>query len=188
LNWLDIVLVLIFAVSFASGLAKGFAKLAVGLFCAIAGFLCALWFYGAAGSFLLPYVSHGGIANFIGFLAIFVGILLVGALTGKLLSIVFKWAGLSWLDRLLGGVFGLLRGLVLAIALVLALLAFSPKPPPQSVVGSRLAPYMIDTARICAHLAPREVREAVLDSYEKVRQAWEELLEKVRREKAGRSI
>ncbi len=188
MNWLDIVLLLVLAASFVSGVAKGFAKLAIGLASAILGFLFALWFYGTAGSFLLPYVSHKGIANFIGFVAIFTGILVLGALTGKLLGILFKWVGLSWLDRLLGGVFGLLRGVVFAIALVLALLAFSPNPPPRSVVESRLAPYVIDTARICANLAPREVREAVSESYQKVKDAWAELMEKVHKGKTDRSI
>jgi membrane protein required for colicin V production len=188
LNWLDFVLILVFVISFVAGIAKGFARLAVGLISAILGFLFALWFYGAAGSFLLPYVSHRGIANFLGFVATFVVVLLAGALAGKLLSMMFKWAGLSWLDRLLGGVVGLLRGLVLAIALVLALMAFTPKPPPRSVVESHLAPYVIDTARICAYLAPREVREAVAESYQKVKDAWAELLEKVREGKAGRAI
>jgi membrane protein required for colicin V production len=188
LNWLDFVLVLIFVISLASGVAKGFAKLAVGLISAILGFLLALWFYGAAGSFLLPYVSHKGIANFLGFAAIFAGVLIAGAFAGKLLSVLFKWAGLSWLDRLLGGVFGLLRGLLLAIALVLALMAFTPKPPPRSVVESRFAPYVIDAARVCAYLAPREVRQAVSESYQKAKDAWAELMEKVRKGKQDRRL
>jgi len=188
LNWLDLVLILIFAASVVAGLVKGFAKEAIGLAAAITGFLCALWFYGAAGSFLLPYVSHKGIANFIGFLLIFVAFLILGALTGKLLSVMLKWAGLSWLDRLLGGVFGLVRGLVAAIALVLALLAFSPTPPPRSVVVSRVAPYVIDAAHICAYMAPREVREGVTDSYTKVKDAWAEFLEKVQQEKDSRRM
>ncbi len=188
MNWLDIVLVLISVASLVSGFAKGFAKLAVGLVAAITGFLCALWFHGSVASFLLPYVSHRSIANFLGFIGIYLLFVIVGALAAKLLGMLFKWAGLSWLDRLLGGVFGLLRGLVLGVALVLALLAFSPKPPPQSVVHSRLAPSLIDTARVCAHLAPREVREAALDSYEKVKQAWDSLVEKVRGAKEDRQI
>ena len=153
---------------------------------AIAGFLCALWFYGAAGSFLLPYVSHGRIANFIGFVVIFVAFLILGALVGKLLSVALKWVGLSWLDRLLGGAFGMVRGLVIGIALVLALLAFSPTPPPRAVVGSRLAPYVIEAANVCAYLAPREVREGVRDSYAKVKDVWDQFLQKVQREKEGR--
>jgi membrane protein required for colicin V production len=187
-NWLDIVLVLVFIASVASGFVKGFAKLAVGLAAAIAGLLCALWFYGSAGSFLLPYVSHRGIANFLGFAAIFLLFVIVGGIIGKVLGMLFKWAGLSWLDRLLGSVFGLLRGLLLGVALVLALLAFSPKPPPQSVVRSRFAPYLIDTARVCAHLAPREVRDAALESYEQVKQVWEGLVKKVRGAREDPSI
>ena len=44
---------------------------------------------------------------------------------------LFKWTGLSWLDRLLGGVFGLVRGSVIAVAFVAVLLAFTAKPLPQ---------------------------------------------------------
>jgi membrane protein required for colicin V production len=185
LNWLDVVLLLIFGLSVVGGIAKGFARLVVGFVAAILGFLCGLWFYGSAGGFLLPYVSHKGIANFIGFLLIFLGVVLLGALVGRLLGMMLKWAGLSWLDRLLGGVFGLLRGLVFAIALVLALLAFTPKPPPRSVVESRMAPYVIEAANLCANLAPREVREGAVESYEKVKEAWAEML---RKRPAGRSI
>ncbi len=178
MNWLDIVLLLILVLSVISGIAKGSAKLVVGFVAAIFGFLCGLWFGGAAGSFLLPYVSHKGIANFIGFLLVFFGVILLGALVGKILSMLLKWAGLSWLDRLLGGVFGILRAVVFAIALVFALMAFSPKPPPASVVRSRLAPYVIDAAHFCAYVAPREVKDAVRDSYDKVRKAWDEAVGK----------
>jgi membrane protein required for colicin V production len=188
LNWLDLVFLLLFALSVATGIAKGFAKQVVGFLAAILAFLLALWFYGAVGSFLLPYVSHQRVANFLGFMAIVVAVSVLGAVLGKLLSLLLKWAGLSWLDRLLGAVFGVLRGLVFAIALVLALLAFTPKPPPRSVVQSRFAPYVIDAAHACAYLAPREVREAVTESYTKVRDAWDEFLKKVQKDKADRTI
>jgi membrane protein required for colicin V production len=186
LNWLDFVLILILVISAVCGIAKGFAKLVIGLLAAVAGLLCGLWFYGAAGGFLLPYVSHKGIANFIGFFLIFLGVVLLGALVGKLLGLMLKWAGLSWLDRLMGGVFGLLRGLVFAIALVLALLAFSPNPPPRSVVQSRLAPYVIDAAHLCANLAPRDVKDRAAQSYEKVKEAWTEMIRKARPAAASR--
>jgi membrane protein required for colicin V production len=185
-NWLDVVLLLILGLSVVGGFAKGFARLVVGFVAAILGFLCGLWFYGSVGAFLLPYVSHRGIANFIGFLLIFLGVVLLGALVGRLLGMLLKWVGLSWLNRLLGGVFGFLRGLVLGIALVLALLAFTPKPPPRSVVESRIAPYVIEAANLCARLAPREVREGVVESYEKVKEAWAKMLQKEL--PAGRSI
>jgi membrane protein required for colicin V production len=185
LNWLDIVLLLIFCLSIASGFAKGFAKLLVGLVAAILGLLCGLWFYGAAGAYLLPYVSHKGVANFLGFLLIYFAVVLAGAVVGKLLSMALKWVGLSWFDRLLGGVFGLVRGLVFAITVVLALMAFSPQPPPASVVRSRLAPYVIGAANICSYMAPNEVREGVRRSYDEIREAWREMLDKTNRRERG---
>lgn len=174
MNWLDIALVAILGLSVVGGFVKGSARLVVGMVAAILGLLCGLWFGGTAGAFLVPYVSHRGIANFLGFLLVLFGVILLGALLGKLLSVMLKWAGLSWLDRLLGAVFGLVRGLVFAIALMLALMAFSPQPPPSSVVHSRLAPYVIDAARLCANLAPRQVKDAIRNSYEKIRKAWSE--------------
>jgi membrane protein required for colicin V production len=174
LNWLDIALLAILGLSVVGGFVKGSARLVVGIVAAIMGLLCALWFGSATGAFLLPYVSYKGIANFIGFMLVLLGVMILGALLGKLLSVMLKWAGLSWLDRFLGAVFGLLRGLVFAIALVLALMAFSPRPPPRAVVQSRLAPYVIEAARLCAYLAPRQVKDAVRDSCEKVRKTWAE--------------
>jgi membrane protein required for colicin V production len=185
LNWLDLVLLLVFAVSIASGVAKGFAKLLVGLAAAVLGILCGLWFYGLAGAFLLPYVSHKGIANFLGFVIVFLAVSLVGAVVGKLLSVVLKWAGLSLFDRVMGGVFGLVRGLVVAIALVLALMAFTPEPPPRAVVASRLAPYVISAANMCSYLAPNEVREGFQRSYERIREAWRDVLDKTKERGRG---
>jgi len=181
LNWLDIVLIAILAVSIIGGILKGFAKLVIGLLAAVAALLCGLWFYGTAGAWLRPYVSYPGLANFIGFVLIFAGILLAGALLGALLSKALKWAGLSWADRALGGIFGLARGMIVAIALVLALMAFTRHPPPQSVVRSRLAPYVIGAAHVCAQIAPHEVREAVEDSYARARGLWDDMLHKAQR-------
>ncbi len=104
--------------------------------------------------------------------------MILGGLLGRLLAMLFKWVGLSWLDRLLGGVFGLVRGALVAAVVVMALLAFAPAPPPRSVVGSRIAPYAMDAARVMAALAPRELRDGVRQGYEKVKQIWSDTLKK----------
>ena len=75
---------------------------------------------------------------------------MVGAIVGRILAKFFKWVGLSWLDRLLGGAFGVVRGFVIAAAMVTVLLAFAPSPPPPSVVDSRLLPYVINVSDVLA--------------------------------------
>lgn len=178
MNWLDIVLAIILVASVAAGFAKGLARTVVGFVACIAGLLFGLWFHGTAGAFLIPYVSSRGIANCIGFFLVFFGAMLLGALLGRLLAMMFKWAGLSWLDRLLGGAFGLVRGALVSAVIVMALLAFTSTPPPASVVGSRLAPYVMDVARVMAAAAPRELRDGVRKGYEKVKQVWSDTLKK----------
>jgi membrane protein required for colicin V production len=171
-NWLDIVLILIVGFSVIGGIAAGFARVGIGVASAVLGVLLGIWFYGTAGSYLTPYVSSKAVADFLGFVIVFVLCLVAGGLIGKALGALFKWAGLSWFDRFLGGAVGLVRGLLAGVALVLALVAFSPKPPPRAVVDSHYAPYFIEAANVCTVLAPRELKDAFYSSYEKVKQIW----------------
>jgi len=183
MNWLDVLLLLILAASVVTSFSTGLAREVVGLFSMIAALVLAIWFYGTAGSFLRPYVSAPGIANFCGFLIVFCGVLILGALIGKLLSRMMKVAGLSFVDRLLGAGFGAVRGLLVSIALVLALLAFTPgKSPPNAVVHSRVAPYVIDAARVVAAVAPHELKDGFRKSYEQVKSIWGTALKKGIRE------
>jgi len=172
-TWLDIVLLVAAAWSVAAALARGFSREFIGLVAAVAGFLGGLWFYGPAGAFLLPYVNSPGIAHLCGFLIVFIGVILLGALLGYLLGKVIQWAGLSWFDRLLGAGFGLVRAVVIAIALVMAITAFTPgKDPPRAVLRSRLAPYVIDSAHVLSGLAPRELELEFRKRYAQIKKTW----------------
>ncbi len=174
MNWIDILLLLVIGFSVLSGFTAGFARVGVGFIATILGIFLGFWCYGVVAAYLLDYVSSHAIANLIGFFVIFIGIVLIGAVIGHLLARLFKWIGLSWLDRLLGAGFGFVRGVVIAVALVTVLLAFAPAPPPRSVVESKLMPYMIDASNILALLTPREVKDAFRDTKEKVKKIWSE--------------
>jgi membrane protein required for colicin V production len=171
-NWLDIVLILIIASSVFSGFARGLARLVVGMVATILAILLAIWFYGSVGTFFQDYVSSRSVSNILGFMVIFGGILIIGSLVSMLLAKLFKWVGLGWLDRLLGGAFGLLRGVLVSIVVIMILMAFSAHPPPQSVLNSRIAPYVVDAASVLSTIAPRELREGYRDSYDRVKKAW----------------
>jgi len=184
-NWLDYLLAALVAASLLAGFLKGLARSLIGLVAVVVGFLCGLWFYGVAGAFFYEYLSSRQLAHFLGFLIIFFAVVLLGALLAGLLARLLKWAKLGWLDRLMGGAFGLLRGVLLAAALVLAIMAFAPKPPPRSVAGSRLAPYMLEAGRLIVALAPYEVRHSFQLSYERLKEFGADVLNKPAREMRG---
>ena len=73
MNWLDILLGVILLLSLASSFRKGFSREIIGLVFSVVALFSGIWFYGSAGSFLLPYVSAPGVAHFCGFILVFLG-------------------------------------------------------------------------------------------------------------------
>jgi len=173
-NWLDYFLLFLAAGFAIHGVSRGFTRQLIGLGAMVLGLLLASWFYGTAGSFLIPYVSHRGIANLLGFLAVFVGVQAAGGLLAWLVAKLLKTVGLSWVDRLLGLAFGLFKAALAAVVLVMALSAFSIKPLPESVAASKFAPWLVEAGRVTVLLAPKEVRDGFGRSYEALKKFWNE--------------
>lgn len=177
MNWLDYVLLAILLFSVAMSARKGFSREIIGLAAALFALVLGMWFYGLAGSFLIPYVSSPRVANLIGFLLVVFAVLLCGSMLGWIVNRFLRTVGLSFFDRLLGAAFGLVRGLLVAIALLTAFMAFGPhvdsKTVSSSVIHSRIAPYVLHASRVCVAMAPMELKSSFLKQYGQVKSLWE---------------
>lgn len=173
MNWLDYCLLAILLISTWMSARKGFSREVIGLAAALFGLVLGMWFYGLAGSFLLPYVSSARVANLLGFLLVFCGVLLLGALLGWIVNRFLRTVGLSFFDRLLGAGFGVARGLLVAIALLTAYMAFGPEVDSQTVsqsmLNSRIAPYVLDASHVFVSIAPMELKSGFLRQYAQVK-------------------
>lgn len=174
MTWVDLLLIVIIGSSAISGISAGFARAGIGTAATLIGIFAGLWCYGIAGAYVLDYVSSRAIANLIGFFSIYIGIVVAGGILGRLLAKAFKWIGLSWFDRLLGGAFGAVRGLIIAVALTTVLMAFAPNPPPRSIVESKMMPYVVDASNVLSYLTPHEVKDAFRETKEKVKRIWQD--------------
>jgi membrane protein required for colicin V production len=178
MNWLDIVLALILAVSVASSFRKGLSREVIGLVSVVLALVLGIWFYGTAGAYLSPLISSHTAANFAGFWVVFCGVMLMGGLVSFIVGKFLRVTGLSIIDHALGAAFGLARGIIVTIALIMGMMAFSRGgTPPAAVVGSRLAPYVVDAARFFAGMAPHELKEGFRKSYAQVEAAWSNALD-----------
>jgi membrane protein required for colicin V production len=174
MNWLDIVLVLILAASVVTSFRKGLSREIIGLVSVCLALLLGLWFYAWAGGYLQPYLSSRAAADFAGFAMVFCGVLLVGSLLSLLVGKFLKVTGLSLFDHTLGAVFGMARGMLISVALITAMMAFtSGDGAPASVVHSRMAPYVVGAARVVAAMAPHELNDGFRKTYLRVKLAWE---------------
>jgi len=179
MNWLDAVLLFILAASIVTSFRKGLTREVIGLGSVVVALILGIELYGSAGSLVASYVSTPEAANFAGFFLVFFGVLLVGAMVSYVLGKFLRVTGLSFVDHALGAGFGAVRGLLIAVALIMGIMAFSPSnQAPQSVVQSRTAPYVVDAARAVAAVAPHELKEGFRKTYAEVKTIWGKTLDK----------
>jgi membrane protein required for colicin V production len=173
MNWLDIILCIALLVCVVNGFRRGFSRQLIGLASGVLALMLGMFFYGTAGSWLIPYVSSPVFAKAAGFILVFGGVLALGALVSFIIGRFIKVTGLSFFDHVLGAGFGALRWAVLVIAIVMCAMAFSRgDQPPAAIVESRVAPYVVGMARAVASVAPYDLKEGFHKTYEQVRGAW----------------
>lgn len=171
-NWFDIVLILIMLWSALTGLRAGFARVVIGFVAAIAGLLAGFWCYRILAAKLMPWVQTVTAANILGFLLIFVGVLILGSIISAFISQFFNWIGLSSFNRLLGGLAGIARGAVVIAALVDVVVAYSPSPVPAFLQKSRVLPYTLQISSWVVTLAPRELKDIYTEQMDNLKQLW----------------
>jgi membrane protein required for colicin V production len=98
---------------------RGFVRVLASLAAWVVGVLAAIRFSPLVGTILPDVGESPAVRYVVAFAIILVLALIVGALIGFLVSRLARAAGLGFLDRLLGAVFGVARGILIAVLLVL---------------------------------------------------------------------
>jgi len=128
MNWLDLAMLGLVLLSVVIGLVRGFVQEALSL----ATWVLAIWLglsFAADLAALLPAgIENARLRLIIGFAALFIVTLLAGAVLNTLAGHLVKYTGIGGTDRLLGVLFGAVRGvLVLAALAMLAELTALPQ-------------------------------------------------------------
>ena len=119
LNWADGVIVLILSSSVLVGLLRGFVREATSVAFWVVGLWAAWHFEPMVEPHLGGLLADPHVAPLVGRLAILTAVLAVGWLVGLLLDHFLSSAGLRPVDRMIGLVFGVVRGTVLVALLVI---------------------------------------------------------------------
>lgn len=115
----DLVVIAIVAVSVGISIWRGMVREVLALASWIGAFWIAKELAGFAATWLPDSITNPGVRLMLGFIAVMLASLLVFSLTGMLIVHLVKVAGLTASDRMLGAAFGLLRGVLIAVTVVL---------------------------------------------------------------------
>jgi membrane protein required for colicin V production len=155
----DWAIVGILAISVIAAFIHGFFVEIFSLVGLIAGVLLAGMYYGPVAAILGRFITAPAIASAGAFVVIAIAVMIAASLIGRVLRSVFRRVGLGWMDRLAGGAFGAIKGYLLVMLAVTALLAFFPRQP--WLQQSQLAPYFVIGAHGSAGFLPNGLGERV---------------------------
>ena len=139
----DIVVCSILGLSLLSSLFKGFVKEVFSFLSYLGGFLLAIKYQGKFAQVLMENISSKPIAKVIAFVTIYVLTYIIISLMGKVIrGMLVSGTKLSMFDRLMGGIVGFGRGMVIVIAVTFPL-QFFPEIMRTVTKGSETIPYLV---------------------------------------------
>ena len=124
LSWIDIIAGIILIVFFILGIKRGLIKEVTELLGLAGGLFCGVFFEDIFEPVVAKYLGTFPGIQIITFLIIFFIVAIFFILIGKLLGRFIKFMGLETTDKMLGGVFGMLKVLIGVILICMVLFIF----------------------------------------------------------------
>ncbi len=160
-NLLDIIIISLLVLLFVRGLMAGFFKSGFSMLAVIGGFYVATYYYDEVLDLVAHLAPDMKFSNMLSFAAVFLAVYLVirilGSSLGKLIDSGFFG---NW-DRILGGVLGLAKGVLVASFLTVALTNLLP-PESSLLRNSTLRSYSIPICYGIIKLVPEKFRREFL--------------------------
>ena len=158
MEYVDYAVLGIIIVSILVGSLRGFIKEVFSLAVWAAAFLVAFQYSGALAMMLESHIELPSARTSLAFAGLFLSVLLVGGLITFLVGKLVEKTGLSGTDRLLGGVFGAFRGLIL-ILFIMLVAGLTPVPQDPWWQQSRSIQSLLPLAEWSAKFLPDYILE-----------------------------
>jgi membrane protein required for colicin V production len=176
LNIFDYVIAAIVIYCVIRGIFRGIIKEASSIIGVLAGLYAAYTYHPNLSQDLAGFKNlfpTGEYLNIISFLILFsVVFLMVGAL-GILIRYLLKIVFMSWVDKVFGGVFGFIRGFLIASMLVLVLTTFLPSGA-TVIRESVFCPYVSVASIVMSRFAGNAMRYQFNEKMGKAKKSWDD--------------
>ena len=156
MNSFDLAIVVVVLISTLIGVYRGFIRETLSLIAWILAFWVAFTYAETFSPVLSPYLSSSSLRTAVSFLVLFVAAVILFSLVSFLVGRLFADSVIRGTDRILGGLFGVLRALVIVAAFILAAgLTSMPNAPwwREAVLARHMKPVVV----LIRELLPNDV-------------------------------
>lgn len=169
MNWLDILLLLPLLVGLVRGLMRGLITEIIAILAIILGVVGArLWATKFSAWLLLQFAWPEAVCHVVAYSLLFLAIAIVLNIMGRLLSKLLRAIQLGFINRLLGGVFGMVKWLVVVLVVVFCINMldsyFHFLDNSEVVKTSTLYRPFVQTAEQIAHTFPNVADSVIIQS------------------------
>jgi len=161
-NWVDIVVISTIGFSALLAFMRGLVREVLGIGAWLAAGFIAAWAFPFVRGRFHQLIGSGDVADVAGFGAVFLIALLALSLLSGVLSGMVRTSMLGGIDRTLGVVFGLVRGVgVVVVAYIVGGMIAPLERWPEAVQEARTLPYVYQGAKLAIGLLPEDYRPAI---------------------------
>ena len=139
---IDIILLICFIPALIGGVRKGLINQVISIISFVLGVWMSFEFAAFVGEWLSEYIEASReVLTIIAFALIIIAISIILSLAGKLIEGIFKVAHIGWMNRVLGGLFSLLKSALIIGLILMAFDSFNStfqKVPEETIAESIL--------------------------------------------------
>ncbi len=180
MNVLDILICVLLAWGLIRGFYRGLISEVSSLLGVVAGFVAANSFYTTLADKMYgfvsnpdsPWVQNPEYSMVVAFILLFVVFYFLVVLAGWGIKSLTKVAGLGWVDRVSGVLFGALKACLIAMVLVIAYTSLMPQGKAVWVNNSKLTPYVNMVTEKVINVIPWDLRQKYYDKLTDVQEHW----------------
>ena len=174
MNALDILIGGIVGFCLIRGIFRGIVKEITSIIGVFVGFYAAYTYYPLVANWLSHLITNKSYLNIISFFIAFCILFLAVGFVGVVLKYLLKAVALGWADRILGGIFGFVKAVLIASVLLVPLTTFLPPKSPV-IKDSLLAPHVTTLSEKMVVVVPKEMKKKFGDNINALKEAWKKL-------------
>lgn len=169
MNPFDIMVAVIIGFCLIRGIFRGLIKELSSIIGVLAGYYAGYTYYLYIAKYLSQWLSE--YSKLVSFLIIFCAVFIFISILGVIIKYLLNISFLGWIDRICGGGFGLIKGLLIVSVLFIGFTTFLPKNS-SLIKDSLLAPHLSHVSIKMTKIIQKDMKIEFNSKIEGLQKAW----------------